>query len=194
VSDVAGQSERRKCVPKLPGHLRVVGCGNAFAGDDAAGLEIVRRLREQNPCEAEIRAMPQASVELEELFEGADTVLFIDAVASGAPPGTLHLLALPSPEVEPRALSSLSSHGWHLPEVLRLRAALGQRTPRLMLLGVEVETVSPGAARSEAVEEAIRTVVERFSSLRSLLERAGDGAGQAARRFLPGDDSFPGGG
>ena len=167
--------------------LRVVGCGNTYAGDDSVGPEIVRRLRARGDCQCELFEMPPAGVELLDLLQGATVVLFIDAVSSGAPPGTMHLASLPLSEIEPRALGSLSTHGWGLTEVLELAEVLGRQTPRLMLLGVEVGTVAPGAVRTQAVEGAIQTVVEKFAQLCALVAEAEEDDWRSPRRFLPGD-------
>lgn len=189
----AGQSEVRSGAGGPGVRLRVVGCGNPYAGDDSAGLEVVRRLRARGDCACELLEMPQASVELLDLLQDAAAVLFVDAVSSGAPPGTLHLAALPAPGIEPRALGLLSSHGWGLAEMLGLAGAMRRQTPRLMLLGVEVGTVEPGRARTPAVEEAIQTVVEKFAEFRALLTEPEKDDRRSPRRFLPGDTSFPGG-
>ena len=166
--------------------LRVVGCGNARAGDDSAGLEIVRRLRERGDCRAELLQRPQAGLELMDVLRGAEGVLFIDAVSSGAPPGTLHLVPLPSAGVMPRALGAISCHGWGLAETLRLMAALHYRLPRLALLGVEIESAQPGSPRSEAVESTVQMVVERFGVLEEFLTREEHWDGLTPRRFAPG--------
>lgn len=173
-------------------HLRVVGCGNPWAGDDGAGVEVVRRVRDCGRHACELLERPQAGVELMQLLEGAETVVFVDAVSSGAPAGTLHLLSLPSTEVESRGLGSLSSHGWGVAELLGLMKALGRPTPRLYLVGIEIGSAVPGASRSAAVEQAIRLVVERFPALCSLLAAGGDLVERLPRRFEPADESFPG--
>jgi hydrogenase maturation protease len=165
--------------------MRVVGCGNTQAGDDSAGLEIVRRLRERGDCTCELLERPQAGLELMDALRGAERVLFVDAVSSGAPPGTLHLVSLPSASVVPRALGAISSHGWGLAETLRLTAALHYRLPRLALLGVEIESTLPGAPRSAAVESAVQMVVERFEALEKFLTLEWDGV--TPRRFAPGE-------
>jgi hydrogenase maturation protease len=193
VGKSAGQDESRGA-SGVGIRLRVVGCGSPYAGDDSVGPEIVHRLRARGDCQCELFEMPPAGVELLDLLQGATVVLFIDAVSSGAPPGTMHLASLPSSEIEPRALGSLSTHGWGLREVLELAEVLGRQTPRLMLLGVEVGTVAPGAARTPAVEEAIQTVVEKFPQLRVLLTEVKQDEGRSFRRFLPGDLTFPRGG
>jgi hydrogenase maturation protease len=172
--------------------LRVVGCGNPFASDDSAGLEVVRRLRASGESECDFVELPQAGVELMEVLEDAETVMFIDAVSSGAPAGTLHLVPLPSEDVEPRALGVISSHGWGLAETLRLMAVLDRPTPRLLLVGIEIENALPGGVPSPAVKEAIRIVVERFPALCAIVQAEENILNTSPRCFAPGDASFPG--
>jgi hydrogenase maturation protease len=169
--------------------LMIVGCGNPDAGDDSGGLEIVRRLGERGDCGCGLRAEPSPGVDLLELFPLADVILFVDAVVSGGAPGTLYLTPLPSNELEPRALGSLSSHGWGIDEVVKLANALGRPVPRLFLLGIEAATVAQGAPRSAAVEEAITLALERISALKLLLVTS---QVPALRRFPPSDHTFPG--
>jgi hydrogenase maturation protease len=169
--------------------ILIVGCGNPAAGDDSAGLEIVRRLSERGDSGCDLRAETAPGVELLDVFPLADVILFVDAVTSGGVPGTLYLTSLPSKELEPRALGSLSSHGWGLAEVLKLAQALGRTVPRLYLLGIEAGTVAQGAPRSAAVEQAVALVVERISELRFLLLTS---EVVSTRTFYPSDRSFPG--
>ncbi len=171
------------------GRFLIVGCGNPDAGDDSVGLEIVRRLGEHGDCGCDLRAETAPGIELLELFPLADVILFVDAVVSGGAPGTLHLTSLPSKELEPQALGSLSSHGWGVGEVVKLADALGRPMPRIYLLGIEAGTVAEGAARSDAVEEAIALVVERVSALKLLLLTS---EVLSTRSFPPDNNSFPG--
>lgn len=184
-----GTGARGAAVP-----LRVAGCGNPFAADDGAGLEVVRRLRARGELECELREMPQAGVELMEVLEGAHTVVFIDAVSSGALPGTIHLVSLPSPAIEPRALGSLSSHGWGLAESLQLGTALGRPLPRLLLVGIEIESCAAGGSISGAVQEAIGIIAKRFSALCEIVQPEREMQWELPRHFSPGDASFPGAG
>jgi Ni,Fe-hydrogenase maturation factor len=96
----------------------------------------------------------------------------VDAVQSGARAGTVHLLPLPSHKVVPRAMGRLSDHGWGLQETLRLSRSLGLRIPRLMLLGVELERVTPSLSRTPSVDAAIESVVECFSELQTALRNS----------------------
>jgi hydrogenase maturation protease len=172
--------------------LLIVGCGNPAAGDDGAGIEIVRRLGDLGGCSCELRAETAPGVGLLDLLPLADVILFVDAVTSGGVPGTLYLTSLPSAELEPRALGSLSGHGWGLVEILKLANALGRTLPRLVLLGIEAGVVTQGAPRSPAVEQAIALVVERISLLKSLLLTSISSQIVGTRSFSPDDRSFPG--
>jgi hydrogenase maturation protease len=149
--------------------LIVLGCGNPFAGDDNVGLELVHRLRARGGYGCEFRDLPEGGLDLLELFDCADILLLVDAVVSGAPPGTLHLVPLPSRDVVPRALAAVSSHGWGLDEAFRLALALGRRVPRLLLLGVELESVAQGTWRTAPVDAALEVAIDHFPLLQAAL-------------------------
>ena len=67
-------------------------------------------------------------VGLIEDWAGADAVIVVDAVSSGAPPGTIHRLDPLSAPI-PAALSQGSTHAFGLAETIELARALG-RLPR----------------------------------------------------------------
>jgi hydrogenase maturation protease len=171
--------------------LLILGCGNLFAGDDQAGLVFIQRLQARGDCSCELRSMPQAGVALLEVFSQTDILMVVDAVVSGAPPGTLHLIPLPWPGVEPRSLSALSGHGWGLKEVLDLARALGHPIPRLMLLGIELGSVASGETLSPVVGQAVARAVERFEEVRTILLDQSAPAWHRPQRFSPAAASFP---
>jgi len=148
-----------------PLRFLVIGCGNPLAGDDSVGLEIVHRLQARGGHQCEFRELVGGGLGLLEFFASADQILLLDAVQTGAPAGTLHLLPLPSPDIVPRALRTVSSHGWGVDEAIKMARTLGRRLPRLMLLGIEWENVTPGAPRTPPVNAALDTVVKHFQQL-----------------------------
>lgn len=181
--------ERVTSFPRPP--LLVIGCGNLTCGDDRAGLEFVRKLRPQSCAQYAARELPQLSVDLLELFKEAETILFVDAVQTGAPPGTLHLVPLPYEGLQTRSLNKLSGHGWGLSEVLELARSLGRDIPRLALLGIELESVEYGEPLSPVVKQAVHLALENFPRVRALLSGA-SGELTQPRSFAPGDQAFPG--
>ncbi len=152
-----------------PSSLLVLGCGSPFAGDDAAGLEIIRRLRESAVAGLRLQELTQPLADFSELTDPAEVVLIIDAVVSGSPPGTLHLVPFPDPNLQPRGLSALSTHGWGLQDSVALARALGHELPRVLLLGIECGAVAPGTPLSAPVEQAVSEIVRRFAAIRTML-------------------------
>lgn len=169
--------------------LLIVGCGNPLAGDDSAGVEIVRRIAELGECGCDLRIETAPGVGLLDVLALNDVTLFVDAVTSGGVPGTLYLTSFPCADLDLRSLGSLSSHGYGLAEVLKLAQALGRTIPRIFLLGIEAGVVTQGAPRSTVVEQVIALVVERMPALKSLI-LASENMG--IRSFPPGNRSFPG--
>ncbi len=173
--------------------LLVIGCGNWLAGDDAAGLELARRLRESGRKECAARDLPRLSLEVLDLFDKAERVLFLDAVMTGAPVGTLHLVPLPWPGMEPRSLGTMTTHGWGIGEIVRLAKSLHRRLPKLYLLGIEIEAIAPGAPLSAGVRAAVKQAAVGFDGLRRWLLAGGERL-HSPRSFVPGDIAFPGSG
>jgi hydrogenase maturation protease len=164
--------------------FKVFGCGDEFAGDDGVGIEIVRRLLTQRPG-SEIQELPQAGVEIVDLFDSDHPLIFIDAVKSGAPGGTVHLTALPSDSIAGRSLRSITGHGWGLAEAIAIARALSRHIPPLWLIGIEIAETSAGRTLSPAVARAADFVSERFDSIVTSLEIGGQ---QSAPALLLPDD------
>jgi hydrogenase maturation protease len=146
--------------------LVVIGLGQELRGDDAVGIEIVRRWELEYP---ETANLPDLQVEIAglaglgllNLMEGMPAAILVDAVQSGAAPGSLH-------ELGPEELASFeagagSAHGWGVAETLAMAEALGNALPgRLLLLAVEAEYMSLGAGLSPAVQGVLPQAVERL--------------------------------
>ena len=144
----------------LPPPIRVIGCGGAV-GDDALAAEVIRRLR---ACLA-----PDPRVELHVVAGGQDildlldargTLLLIDAVSSGAPPGTIHRLEWPDERL--KTLRPGTTHDLRPAEALRLAAALGRLPERVVIFGLEAGDLSPRNELSEAVTTVLPELVARI--------------------------------
>ncbi len=152
--------------------VRIVGCGNPDAGDDAAGLVAVERARPLVPTDVEVVTAPTA-LHVLDLLEGADIVLLVDATrTAGAarPPGEVVRVESGDDGLPVVLRSSLSSHGLGLAEAVGLAAALGP-VPRVVFLGVEVGDVRMGRDLSPAVDAALPALVE------AIVREAGVGTG-----------------
>lgn len=129
----------------------VIGIGNAMRGDDAAGIAVAERLGGM-ACEEEPSRLMEA-------WEGADAVILVDTVVSGAPAGTLHRFEASTAPIDARTLRS-STHAIGLAETIELARALGKLPPRVVVHGIEGASFEAGAPLTPAVEDAVGRLVE----------------------------------
>ncbi len=137
----------------------VIGIGTR-QGEDAVGLRVVERLaRSALPAGARL-ATCERPLDLVELLD-AGAVVLVDAVCSGAAPGTLHELRSGDLAREP----GLSTHALGVAEALALAEALGRAPAHLELVGIEVTppaTVRIDGGISPAVERAVAAATGRI--------------------------------
>ncbi len=138
----------------------IIGLGNQYRRDDAVGLVVARYLKEQAPERVRVLEGSSEGAALMESWKDADAVILIDAVHSGAEPGTLHRLDAHTQPI-PTEFSHCSTHAFSTAEAIELARALGQLPPRLVVYGVEGKTFEAGLGLSPEVEEAAQKVVER---------------------------------
>jgi hydrogenase maturation protease len=137
----------------------VVGIGNAWRCDDGAGLAVARLLRGTLPDEVEVLEREGEPTALIDSWEGAESVWLVDAVSSGAPPGTLHRLDASEEEL-PAALFRASTHHFGLPEAIELARAVGRLPGRLVIYGIEGASFATGDTLSPQVEAAAARAAE----------------------------------
>ena len=68
----------------------VIGVGNAYRGDDGAGLAVAEGARGRLPADVDVLDCEQEPTRLLDLWESASVAVVVDAVVSGAPAGTVH--------------------------------------------------------------------------------------------------------
>jgi hydrogenase maturation protease len=137
--------------------MLVIGIGNAWRTDDAAGLAVTDALQASPPPGVEVLAREGEPTELIDVWAGAEAVWLVDAVSSGAPPGTVHRLDASS-EPLPAALFRVSSHLVGLAEAIELARALGRLPPRVVVFGIEGAHFEAGEGLSPEVADAVERV------------------------------------
>jgi len=134
----------------------VIGVGNALRADDAAGLEVVRRLR-GGPGVDVLEQSGEATTLLDAL-RGRAAALIVDA-AAGTDPGRLHRLDAAAGPL-PQGMFGVSTHGFGVAEGIELARALGALPPMCVVYAVEGERFETGAPMSEAVARALPRLAE----------------------------------
>ena len=142
--------------------LKVIGVGNAWRGDDAAGLLVVRRLQEEPLAKVEITECRGTATAVQEAWKGAAGVIVVDAVVSGGRPGAIYRFNAHGAGVPAELSRSPSSHGWGVAEALALGQVFEELPPFLIIYGIEGKNFGPGQEVSQEVEEAIPEAVRRI--------------------------------
>ena len=100
--------------------MLVIGCGNRDRGDDGAGVMVAERVRKLG-VQAEI--CTGESLALIEAWNGADDVVLVDAVVTGAPVGKVWLWD--GGLVTTQGSMPISTHGFGVAEAIKLARILG---------------------------------------------------------------------
>jgi hydrogenase maturation protease len=154
---------------KTTARVVVVGVGNPYRRDDAAGLVVAQRLRQEAPSHVTVIELEGEPTALLEAWRSAHTVVLIDAVFSGAEAGTIYRLDARAGAI-PQELFRYSTHAVSVAEAIELARALGQLPPRLVVYGIEGKDFSAGVGLSPEVEGRVAELSERV--LQELLDAA----------------------
>lgn len=148
----------------------VVGIGNPFRRDDGVGTAVADRLRRALPPGVRVVALDGEPARLVDAWAGAPVAIVVDAMRSGAAPGTLRRTELattagrddrvdvPEPVAPAR---SASSHAYSLRDAVDLGRALGRVPARLVLYTVEGRDFADGPGLSDPVAAVVPEVAAR---------------------------------
>ncbi len=139
----------------------VVGIGNHWRRDDAAGLEVARRLRRVAPPGVTVREEAGEPASLLEAWAGVDEALVLDAVRSGSPAGTLHRCEANSGPL-PAEFFRGSTHALGVADAIELARELDRLPKRLVVYGIEGENFEVGEGLTPAVEAAVAGLVSNL--------------------------------
>lgn len=145
----------------------MIAVGNPLRRDDGAGAAVVSRLRGSVPAAVALIEAGGEPSELLDAWEGAESVVVVDAVRTGAEPGSLHRFDA-SAEPLPAQTGSASTHGLGLAEALELGRALGRLPQRVVVVGIEAADDGQGTGLSDPVAAAVE------SAAALVLEELGD--------------------
>ncbi len=143
--------------------VTVIGVGNRWRHDDAAGPEVARRLGEADPHGAEALELEGEPTSLLAAWGEADETLVIDGVSSGAAPGTLHRFEAAEGPL-PVELFRGSTHALGVADAVELARALGRLPKRLVVYGIEGEDFAAGEGLTPEVEAAVQRLTAELAA------------------------------
>jgi hydrogenase maturation protease len=142
--------------------ILVLGLGNTLLSDEGLGVAAVRRLAETYRCWPEVEVLDGGTLALDLLYrlEGISDLLIVDAVKTGATPGTL--VRLEGDEIPKALATKMSMHQVGLQELLAVSELRGTLPARVVLWGMEpasldwgAELTSPVASQLDALVRAV---------------------------------------
>jgi hydrogenase maturation protease len=158
--------------------ILVAGIGNIFLGDDAFGVEVVRRLLQRTlPDYVRVVDYGIRSLDLAyALLDDYDVAILVDAAGQGGDPGTLYLLEPELNDTDSEAPQPvMEAHGMNPMRVLDMVRAMGGRPKRVLVVGCEPATLGDefeGAMGLSAKVEA--AVDDAVAMIETLIARAQD--------------------
>lgn len=140
----------------------VLGIGNLLLSDEAVGVRIIEVLERQYAFSPEIDIVDggTAGMELLETMANRDHMIVADAVLTGSAPGTVTVLR--DQEVPALFTRKISPHQLGLADVLMALQLTDEFPQRLMLVGVEPQSLEPMIALSDCVQRAIEPALAQI--------------------------------
>lgn len=157
--------------------ILVAGIGNIFLGDDAFGVEVVRRLATRNlPDSVRVTDFGIRGFDLAyALQDGYETTILVDACPHGEPAGTLYVIEPDLKAADGEEPQQVEAHAMNPDSVLRMARAMNIEVKNLLLVGCEPETLGGeegqmglSATVQASVDEAVKLVE---SMIRDILEK-----------------------
>ena len=140
--------------------ILIIGVGNAYRGDDAVGLRITQDIKKEALVHITVIEESSDGVTLMESWKDANTVILIDAVYSGAKPGTIYRFDAHAQTI-PSNFFKYSTHAFGVAEAIELARALKQLPKNLIVYGIEGKCFEAGIGISLEVEKAVEEVMMR---------------------------------
>jgi hydrogenase maturation protease len=168
---------------RIPIRRILIACvGNIFLGDDGFGVEVAQRLMnretKQYPQGVQVADFGIRGIDLAyTLLDDYDTLVLVDAVSRGGPPGTLYLIEPDLAGIDPEkgveaGRAAMDAHSMDPVKVLAFARALGARPIHTLLVGCEPALLNESEdyaemqmGLSEPVQAAIDEAVMMIDSL-----------------------------
>ncbi len=139
--------------------ITVLGVGNLLRTDEGVGVHAVRELTGRHPEMTDVEFLDGGTLGLNLLpfIEEAASLLILDAVDSGSPPGTV--IELAADAIPQFAGIKLSEHQVTLQEVLGLARIRGRFPRRMILIGMQPADLATGDSLSPVAAAALPEMV-----------------------------------
>ena len=139
--------------------MLILGCGNPDRSDDAAGILVARRLRELGIPAEEFGGDASGLIDA---WSGWADVIVVDAMKSGASPGTIRTWDART-SAFPAGQFRCSTHAFGVAEAIELARAIDRLPRKLVVVGIEGIRFEWGGLPSAEVADAVERIAQRIA-------------------------------
>lgn len=139
----------------------IIGVGNEFRCDDAAGIIAARKLKELLPGEITVCECDGDGAKLIDLWHGYNNVILIDAVSFGAEPGNIRIINANETEF-PKETALHSSHMFSVAEAVETSRVLKKLPASIIIYGIEGKSYELGNNVSDEVKKSVDKVISEI--------------------------------
>ena len=139
----------------------ILGVGNLLLSDDGVGVRVIHKLQEEHTLPAEVETVDGGTcgLDLLQFLEGVDHLIVVDAANLGLPPGTIKRL---EGDAVPAFLSQkVSPHEINLPELLFSARLTGIYPKKVVVFGIQPQTIETSLDLSPPVAAQLDELVDR---------------------------------
>lgn len=144
--------------------LAVIAVGNQIMGDDGVGARVIETLREspvsENPGVTLANAGTTAFFALEAM-SGCDRALVVDAISTGADPGTIHTYRYVDGAFA-GTIPEMTMHDFSFAEALKAGREAYDLPGEILIFGVEPARIEMSMELSDEIGKTVPTLVDRI--------------------------------
>ncbi len=141
--------------------ILIVGIGNRYRGDDVFGCLVASALASRVGRDVQCLEHDGEPAALMDCWQDKTRVMLIDAVSSGAGPGTIFQFDL-ARQALPETFNLYSTHAFGVPQAVELARALDKLPPEIHFIGVEGACFDAGEGLSSELAEAKGVVIDKI--------------------------------
>lgn len=136
----------------------IIGIGNFLLKDEGIGIHVINELGKYNlPSNIEIYDGGTGGFKLIDIMQGANKVIFVDAVETGRAPGTI--ITFKSEDVRSMYQKrKYSLHDTDLLEVIKMVELL-EYAPEIEIVGIQPKTIDYDTTLSKELKDSIPNII-----------------------------------
>jgi bidirectional [NiFe] hydrogenase diaphorase subunit len=139
----------------------IIGVGNAQRTDEGVGIAVARAVGSQVSADIKVIEQTGEGRALVEAWVDREFVILVDAIRSGAPPGTIRRFDAGA-ETIPSEFFRHATHAFGVAQAIELARSKNVLPARLIIYGIEAQNFTAGDKLTPSVEKAVAAVAAQI--------------------------------